>query len=255
MFSNNTFVAVEFVNQYLDLSFAVNPSIDSSFGVAKVESGFVYLHFGLNANDCLFDLATNNYEINIRLATTYLDKYNESLQIINDKQTICCNTQAKLLEIINCKLHGIHRKIFLESAVLFLLYQSQKNSLIFQLGCDSCAIVNKPVEVEKVKLAKQYILDNLGNTITIPIIATAVGTNQCYLKKGFKEVYQQTIFEFIQENRMLKAKNILQNTGATVQEVAALVGYASTSSFSQSYKNYFGISPSADIHLSVQSDN
>ena len=70
-----------------------------------------------------------------------------------------------------------------------------------------------------------------------------MGTNQCYLKKGFKEVFNQTIFEFIQENRMIKAKYLLESNPENITSVAFNVGYASLSSFSQAYKNYFGISP------------
>lgn len=232
-----------YINEYINLDISLNPNINSSFCVMTQEQEYIVTTFGLFSNDCLFDLGNNNYLFNIRIANDYFEKYNEILEINIEKQTICCNTQAKLLEIINCKLSGIHRKIFLESTILYLLFQSQKNNLIFQLGCDSCAILNKPIEVEKINLARKYILDNLSNKLTIPIIASNVGTNQCYLKKGFKELFYQTIFEFIQENRMIKAKHLLQNPNPNITEIANSVGYTSLSSFSQAYKNYFGISP------------
>lgn len=238
---------MEFVNEFIYLASKINPKIDNSFCNTTQDENYIYLTFGLNANDCLFDLASNNYEFQIRIAKNYLEKYNEPLDINIVEQTICCNTQSKLLEIINCKLVGIHRKIFLESTILFLLYQSQKNNLIFQLGCDSCAIMNKPIEVEKIQKAKKYILNNLANKLTIPIIANNVGINQCYLKKGFKEVFNQTIFEFIQENRMVKARHLLQSTNPNITEISYSVGYSSLSSFSQTYKNFFGISPTEQI--------
>lgn len=238
---------MELVNEFIFLSFKINPKIDNSFCKTTEDEIYIYLTFGLNANDCLFDLTDHNYKFNIRIAKNYLEKYNEPLDINIAEQTICCNTQSKLLEISNCKLVGIHRKIFLESTILFLLYQSQKNNLIFQLGCDSCAIMNKPIEVEKIKKAKKYILDNLANNLTIPIIANYVGTNQCYLKMGFKEVFEQTVFEFIQENRMIKARHLLQSTNPNITEIAYSVGYSSLSSFSQSYKNFFGISPTEQV--------
>jgi AraC-like DNA-binding protein len=238
---------MEFINEYIYLSYNANPLIDSSFCTTTQNENFVYLNFGLNANDCLFDLAKNNYEFQIKIAKNYFEKYNESIELNVEKQTICCNTQAKLLEIINCNLVGLHKKIFLESTILYLVYQSQKNNLIFQLNCDSCAIINKPIEQEKIQNAKKYILDNLANNLTIPVIAGSVGTNQCYLKKGFKETFDQTIFEFVQENRMIKAKHLLQGTNPNITEIAYAVGYSSLSSFSQSYKNFFGISPTEQI--------
>lgn len=242
---------MEFVNEFIYLSTKINADIDTSFCVATQDESYIYLSFGLNASDCLFDLEDNNYEFQIRISNMYIEKYNEPLDINIERQTICCNTQTKLLEIIHCKLKGIHRKIFLESHILFLLYQSQKNNLVFQINCDSCAILNKPIEIEKIQLAKKYILDHLAANLTIPIIARNVGTNQCYLKKGFKEVFNQTIFEFIQENRMIKARYLLQNINLNITEIAKNVGYASLSSFSQSYKNYFGISPTEQMKQAI----
>jgi AraC-like DNA-binding protein len=245
---------MEFVNEFINLAVTAKTDIDNSFCETAQDRDSIYLTFGLFANDCLFDLTENNYEFQITISKTYIQKYNEALEINIERQTICCNTQTKLLEIINCKLQGIHRKIFLESNILYLLYQSQKNSLLFQVNCDSCAILNKPIEVEKIQQARKYILDNLSNNLTIPIIAGNVGTNQCYLKKGFKEIFSQTIFEFIQENRMTKAKYLLQDLNPNITNIAYIVGYSSLSSFSQSYKNYYGITPSEQTKHSISNN-
>lgn len=234
---------MERINEFISLSISANPQLDHSYVETTHDTSSITLTFGLFANDCLFDLAEKSYEFQIGIARTYLEKYDEPLDIIIEKQAICCNTQSKLLEILQCKLQGIHRKLFLESNILFLIYQSQKNNLVFQLDCDRCAVLNKPVELEKIQRAKAYILDNLSGNLTIPIIASNVGTNQCYLKQGFKEVYDQTIFKFIQENRMIKARDLLQFSEATITEIAFAVGYASLSSFSQAFKNYFGSAP------------
>jgi AraC-like DNA-binding protein len=50
----------------------------------------------------------------------------------------------------------------------------------------------------------------------------------------------------VQENKMVKAKYLLQQNKLSLQEISAIVGYASLSSFSQTYKNYYGISPSIE---------
>ncbi len=231
------------VNDYIYLDIQVAEDLYSSYCNTTQDSSHIYLTFGLYAKDCLFDLEENNYLITIRIDKSYFEKYGTELELNIERQSICCNTQAKLLEIIHLKLSGIHRQIFLESIILFLLYQSQRSSLLFPLGCDNCSILGKPIDVEKIQLAKNYILERLSENLTIPIIAGIVGTNQCYLKKGFKEVFNQTIFEFIQENRMTKAKYYLQNGSQNITEIANQVGYSSLSSFSQAYKNYYGISP------------
>lgn len=234
---------MEFINEHIDLEIETKIGIDNSFCETKQDENYIYLTFGIFANDCLFDLLNTNYEVYVRISKKYLEKYRESLNLVAERQMICCNIQSKLLEVINCRLRGIQRKIFLESEILFLLYQTQKNSLVFQLKCDSCNVLVRPIETEKIQQAKKFILENLSDNLNTPKIALHVGTNQCYLKKGFKEIYNQTIFEFIQENRMIKAKYFIETTDLNATEIAFRVGYSSLSSFSQSYKNYFGISP------------
>jgi AraC-like DNA-binding protein len=246
---------MEFVNEYIGLSINASSDIDRSFCETTDNDLYINLNFGLFANDCLFDLAEENYLIGIRIAKSYMEKYDEPFEIVIEKQSICCNTQSKLLEIIKCDLQGVQRKIFIESSILYLLYQSQKNNFIFQADCNSCSVLNRPIDTQKMQNARQFILDNLSNPLTIPIVAGFVGTNQCYLKKGFKEVYHQTIFEFIQENRMIKARYLLQQEDSNISQIADRVGYSSLSSFSQSYKNYFGITPTDQMKQTTANDN
>lgn len=244
---------MERVNDCISLSIQPDPSIQRSLCQIHDESDHICLQFNLYSNDCLFDLNEQHYRLNLSISKSYFDKYGERLEIYNEQQDICCNTQSKLFEIIQCKLEGLHRKLFLESSVLFLLYQTQKNSLVFQMGCDGCQVINRFMDRDKLVKAKEFILNNLSQNITIPIIANSIGTNQCYLKKGFKEHYGQTIFEFIQEHRMIKARYLLQQN-YSISEVAEQVGYSSLSSFSQAYKSYFGYSPSEHLRNFVSNN-
>ena len=64
-------------------------------------------------------------------------------------------------------------------------------------------------------------------------------------------MFKQTIFEFIQENRMIKANHLLLSEKYSISDIAASVGYSSLSSFSQSYKNYFGVSPTKQAKQTI----
>lgn len=237
---------MELINEFILLKTNVENNNAATICIAKKDSLNVFLIYTLKDNDCFFDFTNSINKIEIKIAIAYFEKYNKPFDITIEKQPICCNTQSKLFELIHCNLTGIERNLYLESIIIYLLYQVQKNNFIFQLNCDTCSFLNKPIEKEKIQKAKEYILKNLDQNITIPQIAQYVGTNQCYLKKGFKEVFNQTIFEFLQENRMEKAKHLLVNSNKSVLDICYTVGYSSLSSFSQSYKNYFGISPSLE---------
>jgi len=237
---------MEWINEYIQWSAWKEDTVAETKCIAQQNEDYLEITYTLLDAACLFDFSSSNNTICLKISKAYFEKYTTPFELVVAQQDICCNTQSKLHELLNCNLQGFARSVYLESIVLYLLYQVQKNNLVFQLNCDTCSFINKPLELEKIQKAKEFILVNLDQSITIPALANYVGTNQCYLKKGFKEVFGQTIFEFVQENKMVKAKYLLQQNKLSLQEISAIVGYASLSSFSQTYKNYYGISPSIE---------
>lgn len=91
--------------------------------------------------------------------------------------------------------------------------------------------------------AREILLQRIGEPITIKELSRKVGTNECYLKKGFKEMFGTTIFEFYQTQRMEHAKYLLYEKGVSVTEVSALLGYSSISHFSTAFKKHTGLKP------------
>ncbi|HTH32389.1 MAG TPA: AraC family transcriptional regulator, partial [Lacibacter sp.] len=49
---------------------------------------------------------------------------------------------------------------------------------------------------DTILLAREVLLQRIGEPITIKELSRKVGTNECYLKKGFKEMFGTTIFDF-----------------------------------------------------------
>jgi AraC-like DNA-binding protein len=70
-----------------------------------------------------------------------------------------------------------------------------------------------------------------------------VGLNSNKLKKNFKELFGIPVFKYVQEERLKKAYELLQNTDKTVQEAAWEVGYESISSFSNAFYKKFSARP------------
>ncbi len=79
---------------------------------------------------------------------------------------------------------------------------------------------------------------------TISSLAKRVGTNECYLKKGFREQTGMSIGEYIRHLRMGKAQELLETGRHTVTEVAFAVGYTNPSHFSAAFKKFYGETPS-----------
>ncbi len=87
-----------------------------------------------------------------------------------------------------------------------------------------------------------YLLGTAAHR-TIRDLARRVAINECYLKKGFKEIFGTTIFDFYQSQRMEHAKYLLYDKGLSVTEVSHLLGYSSISHFSTAFKKQTGIKP------------
>lgn len=239
------FGVMECINEFIRLEFeALSGDTGNSICRSEWEQECITMVYRLYHNNCFLDLVGCSYQIKIVIDASYFEKYGEPFEWTTFEQSICCYTQSRLLEMVQCRLTGLNRKIFLEGIILQLVHLTQLNPLVDKRSCEQCLFANKPHEIEKIELAKTYILNHLDENITIPLLASQVGTNQCYLKKGFKEIVGTTIFEFVQENRMNMARNLLQAGFFSVSDVAMKVGYRSVSSFSLAFKNYFGANPS-----------
>jgi AraC family transcriptional activator of pyochelin receptor len=70
-----------------------------------------------------------------------------------------------------------------------------------------------------------------------------VGLSHPKLNYGFREIYGSTIFGYLRELRLNKAKALLDDGTMNVTEVAYEVGYSSLSYFTKAFRDYFGTAP------------
>lgn len=98
-------------------------------------------------------------------------------------------------------------------------------------------------DLRLIEKARDLIVADLQRAPTIPELARAVGTNTSKLKRGFKFLYGMTLFEFGQRCRMNTALRLLVHERMPVGQVAASVGYQHQTSFTASFRQYFGFAP------------
>ena len=107
----------------------------------------------------------------------------------------------------------------------------------------ACRFLANDSEREKIIEAKNILESTLDQPLTIKELSRKVAMNECYLKKGFKTITGKTINEYQQYLRITKAKELLQQKGQTVSDVASLLGYSSISHFSTAFKKATGLKP------------
>ncbi|RZK37956.1 MAG: AraC family transcriptional regulator [Pedobacter sp.] len=172
------------------------------------------------------DLFLNNIQKNI------------SATLAKDEIRIGAKEFCVIEDIKNCKYTGLTRRIYLESKVYELLALGLNG-----LETDLKTIKLSNGDSERIKYVAQVIRENLDTPFTILELARMVNINQTKLKEGFKSIFGNTVFGYLQEIRMNMAKKYLLETKTPVQEISFRLGYQNVSNFSIAFKKTFGYPP------------
>ena len=92
-------------------------------------------------------------------------------------------------------------------------------------------------------LIKNYIVKMRNSNISLADIANEAYMSPSYMCAVFKRETGQTLNEFIIEDKMNLAKELLINTKMKVFEIALHLGYDAPHYFSYSFKHYTGQTP------------
>lgn len=156
---------------------------------------------------------------------------------------LCNRTRMALETLLNHNYSGNLENIFLNAQSQMLLLYSLDALQEKELDTGSNKFLANEADREKITKAREILLQHIGEPITIKALSRKVAMNECYLKKGFKEMFGTTIFDFYQSQRMEHAKYLLYGKGLTVTEVSILLGYSSISHFSTAFKKHTGLKP------------
>ena len=74
-------------------------------------------------------------------------------------------------------------------------------------------------------------------------VVDTMGLSKSTIQRRVKSSTNKTFNQLLREFRLEQAKQILEQKGGNVSEVAFSVGFNSVSYFSYSFKNYFGTPP------------
>jgi AraC family transcriptional regulator len=157
---------------------------------------------------------------------------------------LCGRTRVVLETLLNHNYSGSLENIYMNSQIQALLLYSME-CIIGDKEEESfaCKFLANEADRDKIARAREILLERIGDPITIKALSRKVAINECYLKKGFKEMFGTTIFDFYQSQRMEHAKYLLYEKGLSVTEVSVMLGYSSISHFSTAFKKHTGLKP------------
>ncbi len=190
--------------------------------------------------------------------STFLYQFTHNVKLSNHKDEVlafkhpnaftkvfplCAKKRNVLDSLLNHSYSGSLENIFVNAKIHELLLYSLDCLLDEKEEGFACKFLADESGKERIYQARDILLERIGDPITIKELSRKVAMNECYLKKGFKEVFGTTIFDFYQQQRMEHAKYLLYEKGLSVTDVSALLGYSSISHFSAAFKKHTGLKP------------
>lgn len=149
--------------------------------------------------------------------------------------------QQVLQQIIHCKYNDELKKLFLLSKsieLLVLCAESYENTRQEQF-------IKSKADKEKLIAVRDLINERVQDPPNLSQIARMVGLNEYKLKRGFKEVFNNTVFGYLADQRLHLARRYLQDTRKTAAEISFELGFATPQHFSNAFRKKFGITPAS----------
>ena len=129
-------------------------------------------------------------------------------------------------------------EIILQSAVLELIYILLRDSEKIKLLHSEKNTNRKGVE-DIIK----YIKENLTSDLSLNAIAERAGFSPIHFHNCFKASTGKTLRDYVEDQRIKKAVNMLISTNKTLTEIAYYCGFSSQSYFSYAFKRKMNMTP------------
>lgn len=143
-------------------------------------------------------------------------------------------------DIVNCDQKSELKRIHTEAHILeLLMYQLEQLG-----GKGQEQELIKGDDIFKLEQAQEILKQRYSTPPTQKELSREVGLNEFKLRRGFKEYFGITVYDFITRLRMEQAKKLLLDEQLSIGEVSQLVGFSHQNNFSIAFKKYFGLPPS-----------
>lgn len=166
----------------------------------------------------------------------------EKVQVLS-KQPLVLDAamQQCISAIIHYQGNEDAKKMYLYARVLDLLWLQQENYSRAQVP--RTVYVKTEYDKERIVFARDYLLTHMDAPPTLVQLAAIAGINEFKLKRGFKEMFHQTVFGYLADVRLEMACRALREKQKSVTQIAFELGYASLQHFSMAFKKKFGVPP------------
>lgn len=186
----------------------------------------------------MLQLLLIHYPVAVWEQTHKLQKNETAIFTTNNNAQYATATISELAEQLVQTSYFPKPQLFHKKIVNELLANIQQLNL-------SNTFIKGYTENERIVLEKiaTQIHQQLHRHFTITALASNSGLNRVRLTQGFKQLYGTTLYRYLLSKRMELALHLLQNTNATIKQIAGKTGYRNTSNFSIAFKKFYRFTP------------
>ncbi len=98
---------------------------------------------------------------------------------------------------------------------------------------------------------KRYIDSEVNIAATLDDICVQFSINKSYAIATFKKTFGITLYQYMLDKKIKTAKNMLEH-GVKINNIAALLGYSCTQSFTHAFKSAAGVSPNTYREMKIR---
>lgn len=160
-----------------------------------------------------------------------------------NKFTLPVESKIVIEQIVNCPYNNSIKNMYLEGKSIELLSICLHNIMEKDINNIHKANLSK-TDLQSLYKAKEILDNSISDFITITELSKLVCLNEFKLKTGFKEVFGKPVYTYHLDRRMELARFFLEINHISVNEVANMVGYSNSSSFSKAFTKKYGFNPS-----------
>ncbi|HRO46343.1 AraC family transcriptional regulator [Agriterribacter sp.] len=143
-------------------------------------------------------------------------------------------------QLFNCPYDENTRQFYFDLKVREVLYHMLEN--VFRQGMNKLSFT--PWEINRIHEAKKILLDHIASKPpSIRELSRLVALNEYKLKKGFRQYFNSSIGQWMQEEKLQYSRELILNTNKPIKEICTLVGYPLTTNFITAFRKRFGVTP------------
>ncbi|MBS0031184.1 helix-turn-helix transcriptional regulator [Chitinophaga sp. 22321] len=132
------------------------------------------------------------------------------------------------------------KKLYIESKILDLL--SLQCEGLLQPVVKKTTSIPRP-DIDKLYAARTLLEQQLDQPPALAELSKLCQLNEFKLKKGFRELFNTTVYGFVHEMRLTRAQQMIREGQYNISEIAYKLGYSHPQHFQRAFKKQFGVTP------------